>query len=353
MAVDRVMGWGDYTIKKNTIAYPSQATSVPTFGRGSIRITHKEYVGTVTSTEGFSNSGVTLNPGLASSFPWLSTIAGNFEQYRWNGLIFNYVSTSGDALNSTNTALGKVVMATEYNAMDELYYSIQQMMGSEFSNMGKPSDNILHAVECAPHEQAVKLYWVRTGPAPSASDLRLYDHGVFQLATQGTQAETQVGDLWVTYDVTLFKPVLNTPLGLTSPVSHWYLTNVADDDIFGTSWTAENGSNLGGVRIDGDHIYFPPNDTVGTYGVLLNISGTPSTTIDFGTIAPTNCNFKQFFRNGTLSTVSNDGATDTQLFLFMVIQVTDVNANIAFAGVNIPNAATGDLVVMQWPRDMV
>jgi hypothetical protein len=39
-------------------------------------------------------------------FPWLSNIAQNFESYKLRGLVFEFKSMSGDALTSTNTALG-------------------------------------------------------------------------------------------------------------------------------------------------------------------------------------------------------------------------------------------------------
>ena len=150
MAVDRVMGWGDYTIKKNSLAIQSAAESVPVFGKGEIRVRHKEYIGTILSSEGFQTGRFFLNPGLGSTFPWLAEIAKNFEQYEWKGMIFQFMSSSGQAVTGTNPSLGQVIMATDYNAADSEYISKAQMLGTEFSNMGKPAENIMHAIECAP-----------------------------------------------------------------------------------------------------------------------------------------------------------------------------------------------------------
>lgn len=47
-----------------------------------------------------------VNPGQQVSYPWLSTIAANFESYRIIGQLYEFKTMSADALNSTNTALG-------------------------------------------------------------------------------------------------------------------------------------------------------------------------------------------------------------------------------------------------------
>jgi len=53
-----------------------------------------------------------------------------------------------------------------------------------------------------------KLY-TRAGSVPSGEDVRLFDVGNFEFATEGcANATDQVGQLWVTYDVTLFNPRL-------------------------------------------------------------------------------------------------------------------------------------------------
>jgi hypothetical protein len=138
----------------------------------------------------------------------LATIANNFEQYRLNGCVFEFVSTSANALNSTNTALGKLIMATEYNVLNPPFADAPSMLATEFSNYGKPAQNLMHAIECAPGKVPNELYYVRATP-PSSGDLRLFDLGNFQIATSGMQAAANVGGLWVTYDVTLCKPILS------------------------------------------------------------------------------------------------------------------------------------------------
>jgi len=209
--INRITGQGDYTVKSNTLI---KASPVPSFGKGCIRMQHREMLTNVIGNTGFAIEAFDLNPGLSETFPWLSQIAQNFEMYKFHGMIFEYVSTSGDALTSTNTALGKVIMATDYNVLDANFENEQQMYTTEFSNSGKPAMNLIHAVECAPPENPLKLYYIRTGAPQTGSDQRFYDLGKFQIATSGMQANSvNVGELWVSYDVSLCKPSLQAVQG--------------------------------------------------------------------------------------------------------------------------------------------
>lgn len=193
------------------------AGEVPKFtagAEGSVRVTHKEYLGEIrTAGNAFNNAYIKkLNPGLSSTFPWLSTIAANFEEYEFHGLTFVFVSESADALSSTNTALGSVMMATQYNANLPALNSKETMLAYEFSNTGRPSSSMIHMVECARRRTVLPEMYIRTGEVDQdptqPQDYRLYDWGTFQVATQGQQAACTLGELWVTYDVILRKPRL-------------------------------------------------------------------------------------------------------------------------------------------------
>lgn len=352
---DRIMGWGDYEIKRNVLLMPNQAGSVPTFGKSSIRVTHKEYVGTIVTSEGgaFSIQGFPLNPGLVNSFPWLSQIAANYEQYVWNGMIWQFISTSADALNSTNTALGKVTMATDYNASDGNFVSMQQMMGTEFSNSGKPAMSLMHAIECAPSQQATKIYWVRTGPLPVGIDEKLYDHGKFEIATEGTQAASVIGDLWVSYDVTFLKPVNNNVLGYQLPVSHYKLQGVTSAKPFGNGvQTPTGGSNIDGLSVGDAIVYFPLNDSIGTYMLIYTCHGTNAALVA-PTIATASCTAKDLLWDATVATVENSGVTDDKYLQVLCVQVDGRDAQLSWSGATLPSAIDhADLFVVKIPYDL-
>ena len=142
-------------------------------------------MGGVTS---FSLQSFAVNPGQNATFPWLSTIAQNYDEYIIHGMIFEFKTLSSDALNSTNTALGSVILATEYNASAPAFSSKQQMENYEFAQSAKPSVSQIHAVECMKSQTPVRELFVRPGAQAANTDIRWYDIGNFQIATVGMQA---------------------------------------------------------------------------------------------------------------------------------------------------------------------
>jgi hypothetical protein len=215
----RIFGRGDYTVNKNSIMSDS---AIPTFsgGKNYVDLVHREcIVGSVQSSTAFTvQHAINLNPGLLA--PWIARYSTLFEEYEAMGVVFQFRSTSADALNSTNTALGTVVMMTDYDAYDAPPTSKIRMEASEFATSTKPSLDVLHPVECKPKLNPLARQYVRSGPV-STGDLRMYDQGTFYLATEGMQAAATIGELWVTYHYRFFKPTLpDTEYVLAA--DHWY-----------------------------------------------------------------------------------------------------------------------------------
>lgn len=207
-----ITGMGAYKVNSNSLL---SSSGPPVFGNrgGGIRVQHREFLADISGSVAFAIANYYLNPGLAQTFPWLSNIAYNYEQYRFHGLIFEFKTTSATAVSSTNTALGTVVMATDYDDLDAGFTTKQQMEAYEFSVSSVPSSSVIHPVECSPRETPLPKLWVRTGAYSNYTtvDPRLYDLGNFQIATVGMQAAAVVGELWVSYDVEFYKPKLITP----------------------------------------------------------------------------------------------------------------------------------------------
>lgn len=212
-SIGGLIGLGDYQVRKNSLlgVPASGAGTLPTIQNTSGRFIfqHKEYITDIFSSSDFSNRVFDINPGLSECFPWLSTIAQNFQQWRPLGMAFAFKSLSADALNSTNTALGNVVLATDYNASSTPFVNKNQMENTYYNTSTKPSNSVLHPIECSPLENQVDVFYIRTGAVPSGQDKRLYDLGIFQMATVGMQAdEANIGELWLTYEIELLKPIL-------------------------------------------------------------------------------------------------------------------------------------------------
>lgn len=314
----KITGYGDYQVKSNTLVYDNEI--VPSFGDDSIRVKKREFIAQIDSASAltFSLQNFPINPGLDTSFPWLSSIAKNYEQYRINGMIFQFVSTSSDAIASTTAlGLGQVILATDYNAADDNFIDAAQMLNYMFSNSGKPSEHILHAIECSPTDTPQKLYYVRTGRVFPGQDPRLYDLGNFQIATNNMPAAYNgMGQLWVSYDVTFCKSIANNQLGFSLNTDQFQLTTgLTNANPFGTgntavgTWSALAGSNLG-CTLDANNIYFPQTLVSGFYMVTINWKGT-ATAITNPAYTPTNCKAVQCWTTTTLKKITGPADSET------------------------------------------
>lgn len=209
--VKRITGFGDYHVSQNSLVYNRDA--VPEFSVNNERCTmvvHREFISDIIGSTTFNIQSYRINPGIVSTFPWLAAIAENYEQYVIQGMIFEYKTTCATAVSSTNTALGTVVMATQYNSLSPAFTSKQQMENYEFSQSSVPSASILHAIECDPQQtQCGGIFNVADQPS-TPGDIRLYDIGRFNIATVGMQAAATIGELWVSYKICFLKPKLVT-----------------------------------------------------------------------------------------------------------------------------------------------
>lgn len=212
-----ISGFGDYKVRHNSLLAPEPPTIINDSVKGGITFRHKEYLRDIITAPvagAFNLDSYLINPGNEKTFGWLSQVAANFEQYSLEGIIFEYRSMSADALNSTNTALGSVIMATNYDAVDVNFKSKSEMENYEWGMSCKPSVNMLHPIECAPRQSFASELYILNGPVPTGSDPRIYHWGNMQIATTGFQGtNVNIGELWVTYQVRLLKPKLYTALG--------------------------------------------------------------------------------------------------------------------------------------------
>jgi len=241
MAKNVISGMGDYDIAgvNHNSLISKMSPVVPEFdtnaSSGSIRICHREYIQDILSSTTFNNQVFPINVALIQTFPWLSRIGAQFEQYRINGMIFEFKSGSSDALNSTNTALGYVIGAVEYNALASPFTDKLSMENAIFASSTKPSLSMITAVECAPGQTSIPLLYTRLGyESLTSSDLRLYDLGTFNIATVGMQQEgVNLGELWVSYDVSLYKTRFSKP-GENIPVmSGQFINMYAEENLLG------------------------------------------------------------------------------------------------------------------------
>lgn len=276
-----ILGLGDYHVKQNVLmGRLPQVVNLPRGGGTIIRFC--EYLGDITTSSSantFAVSSFDINAGLFSTFPWLSQIAQNYEQYSFEGLLFEFRSTSADALNSTNTALGSVIMATNYDSSDPAFLSKGEMLNYEFSTSIKPAESAMHMVECAPRQTVLTELYTRSAAVPAEDDQRFYDLGKFQIATAGFQGTSVVvGELHCTYQVRLLKPKLHQSLGNSISFAQMgNSTGVAAGTPLGTTtgWSSvANVQTLAIVFTSSTVITFPVTNVIQQYLLRYGIQGT-------------------------------------------------------------------------------
>lgn len=337
--VANVLGFGDYAIRRNELLQIDEGLQVPTFqdlNQGVI-ICHREYIGDITQSTAFTLSSYPINPGQAKTFPWLSTIAPCFDQYEILGMLFQFRSTASDFGTTSNMAMGTVIMATEYDTVDSNYASKLEMENAQYSLSGKPSQDMLHAIECDPSLTGPSgLKYVRTGGVPSGKDIRLYDHGNFQLATTGMPASTGiVGELWVTYKIAFYKPQLPLSTGVRSAylsAASWNTSNY-----FGIGVTADSNNSIT-TTVSGNVLTITGGVAVGEVIAFTYYQKFGSTAIGGGLLVATTG------LTGVDSTQTETG-TLTQYQYWAIFKVTADNPTITLS--NLTNAS-GQTVVRTW-----
>nr|WRQ65005.1 structural protein [Tolivirales sp.] len=168
-----------------------------------VTVTHREYIGEITAPNaGYVVRGFNVNPGLASTFPWLSSIAIRFESYLFDRLHFSYQPTC------PSTTPGSVMLAIDYDASDALANNKVTLMSYEGATRTNPWDETtFNARSSDLHKFGIQRY-VRGGIV--TGDIKTFDAGIFQLATQNTPAtDTTLGELYVEYTVRLFTPQIS------------------------------------------------------------------------------------------------------------------------------------------------
>lgn len=335
-----LFGLGAYngSLKSNSLL-ASPVPRVNSVRDRGIRISHHEYIGDISSTVAFNAGTYPINPGISSTFPWLSNVASNFQKYIMHGLVFVFRSTSADALNSTNTALGYVAGAVEYNVYESAPSTKALMLNISGARDGNPADDNVYPIECSGSITNQPVHFVRNGGV--SDDLAKYDLGAFYLATGGSQAAAVIGELHVSYDVTLIEP---SPVDATIGVSgaHYLLVGANNTNPDGTSVTKQYDI-LGATFVFGGSptITVPGNGHVIEF--IFQYIGTGAAVVS-PTIGVAGCTAFNLYASDTVSGLlfPANGVTTAQLSISKAVKTTiGTNAVISVGtGGTLPSALT-------------
>ena len=192
--------------------------------RGGLSRTHileeDEYIGEVTVADApnFNVEVYPVNIGQVKTFPWGSIIAKNYEKYQFDYLEFYYKKEVSQF--ATDGQVGKVIMSFDSDASDGSPTTKQAMEDQEPHCDCMPSENMtLRIPPKMMKGNMVDAHYVRPAGVPGSADIKTYDVGNFQIATQGILNNVAIGELHVRYRCRLSIPILGTTT-LSAPTNN-------------------------------------------------------------------------------------------------------------------------------------
>jgi hypothetical protein len=218
-------------------------------------VSHRERLSDVfaPADSGFHQDVFTVSPGIEKTFPWLSQIAANYEEYELMQCVFEYDGHSLVGINDTLEVQGSLCMATQMNVKDKAFRDRHEMERFPHASKCAQHGSMAHGVECDPRKITGDGHrYIRMGGLAKDEDARDFDHAKFTLGQYNTPTELfgkEIGQLFVFYTVKLIKPKISSGRGdaistfrsfCSAPVSTRAFGRLAND----TAQDAGNGMQV-------------------------------------------------------------------------------------------------------------
>jgi len=146
----------------------------------------------VSATSSFTARSDSIQPGNSDMFPWLSTIALKYQQYRFKKLQFRYVQ------RTNYLQIGSLHMAHEPNTYDLKPSSSSQISQMRGAREGPLLHNMIIPIQCDRVWRYTRANFTRLG-----EDLKTYDFGNLLTATDGANPVGISGRVYVDYELEL------------------------------------------------------------------------------------------------------------------------------------------------------
>jgi hypothetical protein len=235
--LSRALGCGDYVtggtvmssenslmvgprgVSKSLLAPMSDPVYGSDAGGHFVDVTHREFVTNISNgpvAGAWYNTVIPIQPGLVTSFPFLSGIADNYEQYEILALVAEFRSTTSEYYAGGN--MGAVVLACQYNVLSPGFTSKILAENSDYAISARPDKSMLFGFECASPE--FREYLITNVSNPGSN--QLYHFANLNVGVQSPLTANQIlGELWLSYTIRLRLPRLlsNAQLNVT-PVIH-------------------------------------------------------------------------------------------------------------------------------------
>lgn len=215
---------------------------------GTTLISHREFVKTLEPSDSADKyESYLINPANKDLFPWLGTMAENWERTRFTRLSMHYVP------NCAMTFAGDMGMMIDYDPKDpdaDSYGEFTNSKGAVTSAFVSP---VVLQADVSMMDVKNKGFYLNTG-SPQTEDLGEYYPGKFQIYMSKAATPTVVGRLFVEYEVEMKTPQGHKDSALTNfvltgeqevansvPLFATYLAGAGTIHEFsGTDWTCSD-----------------------------------------------------------------------------------------------------------------
>lgn len=161
-----------------------------------------EFISLVNGVTSFAAVAFPIQPGLASTFPWLSKIAKLYERYVVEDMEFYFKPTVSPYAAGGQT--GKVVLLADYDASSAPPETIQGAETTDPHVDGMPYETVTLRLD--PRRLTPNGGKFTRDRFVPGTDIKTYDAGNFYICVAGTAATSQIGELRVRYSVRFLNP---------------------------------------------------------------------------------------------------------------------------------------------------
>jgi hypothetical protein len=257
----------------------------------------REYIGEVSGSNSAAlvTSTYSIQPGNATTFPWLNQIAQRYEKYRFTQLDFVYLPEVSQYATEGQT--GKVLLAVDFDASDAPPSTKQQMENTDVVETRIGWQEMRLRVPVQRMNEGMSWRYVRPGVLPGGSDIKTYDCGNLTVGSYNNGGTGVLGEVWVEYGLEFSTAV--TESTTTAPANNSVAQFLdASANTVGTTGVTTFAALAGTTALRA----FNPLNVVNTSGVLTPPAGNYLLDLDVnfvqaGTPSTTNINI---FKNSTV-----------------------------------------------------
>jgi hypothetical protein len=174
------------------------------------RVRHREFVADVAGVVAFGTQSYAVNPGVAATFPWLSTLADRYESYKFHKLHFIYETTKSASTD------GSVQGLIDFDAADAAPTTKALFMGHANAVRAAVWQEFVFDARARDLHKFASERYVRSAAPAANLDIKTYDVGNFFIGVAGCADTSAIGELYVEYDVEFTTPQLNPAVAIAA-----------------------------------------------------------------------------------------------------------------------------------------